>query len=180
VLDRMRAWEFEPAERQLRRIGEQARALANRLGKGLEVDIEHNDVRLSSDAWAPFWSSLTHVVRNAIDHGIEPAVERVAAGKPAHGRLRLAIRARGAELTVQISDDGRGVDWDLVRERARSMGLPYQTADDLLEALFYGGLSTKSAVSDISGRGVGMSAIRAVCLSMGGELTVDSARGHGT
>jgi two-component system chemotaxis sensor kinase CheA len=181
ALDRMRAWEFEPVDRQLRRIGEQARALANRLGKGdLELDIEHNDVRLSPKAWSQFWSSVTHVVRNAIDHGIEPSEERVAAGKPAHGRLRLAIRARGAELTIQISDDGRGIDWDRVRERARSMGLPYQTADDLHEALFHGGLSTKSAVSEISGRGVGMSAIRAVCRRMGGELTVDSTWGHGT
>ena len=181
ILDRMRAWEYEPAERQLHRIGDHARALASRLGKGnLEVQIEHNDVRLSPESWSQFWSSLTHVVRNAIDHGIEPREERVAAGKPAHGRLRLAIRSRGTELTVQVSDDGRGVDWDQVRERARAMGLPHHTAADLHEALFHSGLSTKSAVSEISGRGVGMSAIRTVCHSMGGRLTVDSTLGQGT
>jgi two-component system chemotaxis sensor kinase CheA len=181
ILDRIRAWEFEPTERRLHRIGEQARAIAVRLGKGtLDVEIEHNDVRLASEVWAPFWSSFTHAVRNAIDHGIESRDERLAAGKCAQGRIRLVTRIRGTELTVEISDDGRGVDWQRVEEKARAAGLPAATAADLHEALFHGGLSTKATVSETSGRGVGLAAIRAACAKIGGRITVESKRGQGT
>src|SRR4029077_15206701 len=116
IFDRIRSWEFEPAERRLMRVGEQARAVASRLGKGaINVEIEHNDVRLAPESWAQFWSSFTHAVRNAIDHGIESSEERLARGKPPQGRLRLSTQMRGSELTVEISDDGRGVDWERVR-----------------------------------------------------------------
>jgi two-component system chemotaxis sensor kinase CheA len=182
IFDQIRSWEFEPAERRLRRIGEQARTVAARLGKGvIEIEVEHNDVRLSSESWAQFWSSFTHAVRNAIDHGIETPEERLAAGKTENGRIRLATRIRGAELTVEISDDGRGVDWELVRKRARAASLPCETSADLHEALFHNGLSTKETVSEISGRGVGMAAIRAVCAKMGGRVVVESLLpGRGT
>jgi len=181
VFDRIRSWEFEPAERRLLRVGEQARAVASRLGKGaIDIEVEHNDVRLAPESWAQFWSSFTHAVRNAIDHGIESREERLARGKSPHGRLRLSTQVRGSELTVEISDDGRGVDWERVREKARALGLPCATPADLHEALFHNGLSTKETVSEISGRGVGMSAIRAVCARMGGRVTIESPPGHGT
>ena len=181
IFDRIRSWEFEPAERRLLRVGEQARAIASRLGHDtLEVEVEHNDVRLAPESWAQFWSSFTHAVRNAIDHGLEPAAERLAAGKSPRGRLRLATLVRGTELTVEISDDGRGVDWEQVRKRARALALPCESANDLHEALFHNGLSTKETVTEISGRGVGMSAIRAVCTRMGGRVTVESLPGRGT
>ena len=181
IVDRIRAWEFEPTERRLHRIGEQARAIAVRLGKGtLDVEIEHNDVRLASETWAPFWSSFTHAVRNAIDHGVESRDDRLAAGKCAEGRIGLATRIRGAELTVEISDDGRGVDWPRVAEKARAAGLPCATPADLHEALFHVGLSTTATVSDTSGRGVGLAAIRATCAKMGGRIVIESQRGQGT
>jgi two-component system, chemotaxis family, sensor kinase CheA len=178
---RIKGWQFETAETRLTRLAEQARAIGSRLGKGhLNVVLEPNDVQLFPGAWSAFWSAFAHAIRNAVDHGIESPEERLAAGKPAQGQIRLTTRLHGDELVVEIADDGRGIAWDLVRERAAAAGLPSETREDLVEALFRDGLTTKGEVSEFSGRGVGMGAVRAICRKMGGTVQVTSTPGQGT
>lgn len=167
---------------RLRRVAEQAKSVAQRLGKGdLEVRIESSsEVRFEAERWSAFWAAFVHVIRNAIDHGIEPPAERRAAGKPERPKLELSASVDAKALTIEISDDGRGIDWARVREKAAQRGLPHETDRDLLEALFVGGLSTAESVTELSGRGVGMSAVRSAASALGGAVSVLSTRGQGT
>jgi HPt (histidine-containing phosphotransfer) domain-containing protein len=179
IAEQIRQWMHEPAERRLSRIADNARSLARRLDKGhIEVDVQHHHVRLPTDGWAPFWSSLTHVIRNAIDHGIEPRGERERKGKAARGQLTLSTTQEHGQLVVEIKDDGRGIDWQALRDRAERMGVP--ATGDLEALLFVDGLSTKAEVNDISGRGVGMSAVRDAARALGGEIQVKSHASSGT
>lgn len=177
---RMKAWQFEGADLRLERLAEQARAMAVRLGKPPpEIALESNGVRFYPASFSEFWAAFNHALRNAIDHGIEPPEERLAAGKPAAGRLRLSTRLEGGDLLVEIADDGRGVAWELVRERARLAGIAHATVGDVVEALFLDGFTTKREVSEFSGRGIGMGAVRAACRRMGGDVQVTSELGAG-
>jgi len=130
--------------------------------------------------WAPFWSALVHAVRNAVDHGIEPPELRVGAGKPRRPRLAFeATRLRG-RLAISISDDGRGVDWAAVRDKAKRLGLAHETPGDLERALFADGFSTAASATQTSGRGVGMAALRAAAAALGGTLELEGQLGAGT
>ncbi|MGC4069224.1 MAG: ATP-binding protein [Polyangiaceae bacterium] len=181
VLRMLRNLEREPSERRLTRLSEQTKALAKRLGKGdVVVVTESNDVRLASERWAPFWAAFIHVVRNALDHGIETAEERLLRGKSPEGRIRFATRLIGRRVDIEIEDDGRGIDWNAVRTKARELGKAVETEGELAELLFRGGLSTKAVVSEYSGRGTGISACHAVCTEMGGTLELRSTVGEGT
>ena len=174
-------WTREPTRIRLGRVAEQARALATALDKpGLAVKVEANHLRLSAERWASFWSAFAHVVRNAVDHGIETPEERRLAGKPPEGSLVVRTRLDRSDFVIELEDDGRGVGWPLVRERAMSRGLPCRTQEDLVEALFTDGLSTKDGVTAISGRGVGMGAVRAACAELGASISLTSVVGEGT
>jgi HPt (histidine-containing phosphotransfer) domain-containing protein len=173
--------ENEPGEQRLARVADQARALAERLGKrNVTVTAECKGVRFDPRRWAPLWSAFVHVMRNAVDHGIEMPEERARAGKAGAGSLSLRAYETDGYQVVEIEDDGRGVDWTAVAEKARNMGLPDATKEDLLAALFHGGLSTKSSITELSGRGVGVSAVHRACVAMGGEVRLSSENGHGT
>ena len=181
IAARIRAWEFETAEKILTRLAEQARSIAGRLGKlPPEVVIEPNGLRLLPERWTEFWSNFTHVVRNAVDHGIETMDERIAAGKSSRGHIVLSTKFLDDDLIIEISDDGRGISWDLIRKNAAAVGLPHETRADLIEALFHDGVTTKAEVSEFSGRGIGMGAVRAVCEKMGGVVEVVATGGRGT
>jgi HPt (histidine-containing phosphotransfer) domain-containing protein/HAMP domain-containing protein/two-component sensor histidine kinase len=181
ILTAIAQWKLEPADRRMVRAAEQARTIARRLGKDIEVELEpSSNVRLCPASWTPFWSAFGHVVRNAVDHGIEAGEERVRKGKLARGRLTLRTELAGGLLLIEARDDGRGVDWDVVAKRARGRQLPSATRADLVEALFTDGLSTKEQVTDTSGRGVGMSAVREACRILGGRVDVESEPGLGT
>lgn len=179
--DMILAWRLEPTQVRLRRIGEQAEALAVRLGKGhISVQIESNELRLPPDRWNAFWAAAVHVVRNAIDHGLESAEERADAGKAEQGQLALRTCVRGDVFAIEFGDDGRGIDWSAVERKAVAAGAPSKTRADLINALFVDGLSTKDAVTDISGRGVGLGAVRQACHELGGKIEIESEPGHGT
>jgi two-component system chemotaxis sensor kinase CheA len=120
------------------------------------------------------------VVRNAIDHGLEDASERRSRGKSPAGKLVLETSVDGDEFIVAIEDDGRGIDWELVRAKAKSLGVPHATDAELAEALFADGLSTRSEVGAISGRGIGMGAVRAACHERGGTMRVGRGSRGGT
>jgi two-component system chemotaxis sensor kinase CheA len=175
------SWLQDPVARRLERLGQQATAVAARLGRPApSISIETDGLRVAGDGWSPFWASMVHVVRNAVDHGIESGEERVRAGKPAAGHLELRARRDGRTLVFSLRDDGRGIDWEAVRARATAAGLPAASRADLVHALFADGLSTRSEASELSGRGVGLGALRQVVIELGGSLDVESEPGRGT
>jgi two-component system chemotaxis sensor kinase CheA len=174
-------WSQEPIEPRLERLAQQARAVARRLDKPEpKLIVDARGIRLSAPGFSAYWSAMLHVVRNAVDHGIESAEQRVAVGKPEAGTIELSARRADGKLTVEVRDDGAGVRWELVREKAIARGLPHATHEELVEALFADGLSTKEEASEISGRGVGLSALRATVRDLGGQIEVRSSAGAGT
>lgn len=182
VLERMVAeLRYEPIAASFERVAEQARRLAEKLGKAEPtVQIDASGIRLDPRRWRAFWAAFVHAVRNAVDHGIESPEDRLESGKVEAGRLRLRAEIANHELVIAIEDDGRGVDWPKVEARARSAGLPHETQDDLVQALFHEGLSTRDQASDVSGRGVGMGALKSAILALGGNIEITSVPGQGT
>jgi two-component system chemotaxis sensor kinase CheA len=177
----VKEWRFEQTRHTFGRVGEHAQALAERLGKGpVNIVIEDNGMRLDPATWAPIWAALTHAIRNAVDHGIEEADVRAEAGKPKAATMRFSSAVWGNDVVIEISDDGGGVNWERVREKAAAMGLPHETEDELTRALFSDGFSTRDRVSEVSGRGVGLSALAASVHEAGGILKLVTTRGVGT
>jgi len=151
------------------------------MGKAaIDVEVQTGSVRLSRETLAPFWSAFVHVIRNAVDHGIETGEERLAHGKPGRARLRLTAARVGDDVVLNVADDGRGIDWEKVGARAKAAGLRCADRLDLQEALFRDGLSTKEDVAEVSGRGVGLAAVRAECDRLSGTIRVTSERAEGT
>lgn len=161
------------------------RDLSAELGKQVEVDIESGEVELDREMIELLRDPLLHIVRNAIDHGIENPEERIAAGKRAAGQLRLTARQTGNEIRIAIIDDGRGIDGDRLVEKALARGLlSREQAGQLSLAqrnalICEAGLSTADAVTNISGRGVGMDVVRASIEKIGGKLGIESTPGNG-
>ena len=181
VLNKLASWKLEPARRRFTGMAEQVRTLAERLGKGgVDVRVEANGVRFPREGWAPLWSAFSHALRNAVDHGLESTADRESSGKIGAGLITLSTEHKDGRVVIAIEDDGRGIDWDAVKERARSFGLPAETQDQLIEALFADGLSTRAEASETSGRGVGMGALRQACLDLGGKLSLRTEKGKGT
>jgi len=181
VARRIANWKLEHTNARLERVAEQARSIAKRLNKtDVSVEIEGSDLLLEPAHWASFWASFVHVIRNAIDHGIEPVEERAEAGKDGGGLIHLETRQEGEEFVIALNDNGRGIDWARVAHKAQSLGLPAANQNDLVEALFAEGMSTKQEVSEYSGRGVGMGAVRQECKSRHGQVQVRSETGNGT
>jgi HAMP domain-containing protein/HPt (histidine-containing phosphotransfer) domain-containing protein len=181
ILALVESWKGERVSSRLRELGEQAEALALKLGRAsVDIEVEAGRLRAPNSAWADLWSSLIHLVRNAVDHGIEPMSERVSANKAPRARLALRARRNREVMTLSISDDGRGIDWDAIEARAVALGLKHETPAELVDAMFADGLSTRTDVTEVSGRGVGLSAIRAAVVALGGTISVQSERGRGT
>lgn len=171
---------LEPVERALGRLAKYARELCQRLGKGnVMVDIDAHRVRLDPKRWSPLWTDVVHLVRNAVDHGFETTGERCQAGKPARPSLRLDTTVANGRFNLQISDDGRGIDWAEVRRIAAQRGLPCESQRDLTAALFAPAFSTRDNVTTTSGRGMGLSAVAERVREMGGTITLDSQPGRG-
>jgi len=180
LLHTLESWHAPPTAAALHRLAAQTRHVAQRVGKAVEVVVEHNRLRTTGLELRAFWSVLIHAVRNAVDHGVESPAVRAASGKPATARVTLTTRRDGYALVVEVRDDGAGVDWDAVRASAARCGLPHETRAELVEALFHDGLSTRSEVTQLSGRGVGLSAVRSACRSAGGAIDLASEPGRGT
>jgi two-component system chemotaxis sensor kinase CheA len=181
LLDRVASWGLESAELPLRRLARHALALAARLGKGdLQIEIAANGVRLAPKPWAGLWTDLVHVVRNAVDHGLETPKERATAQKEARPKLRLSVGVVDHKFVVEIEDSGRGVDWAAVKMAAEAKALPSATQEDLIHAMFTSGVSTAKSVTTISGRGIGLSSVRQQVADLGGRISVVSKPGQGT
>jgi two-component system, chemotaxis family, sensor kinase CheA len=174
-------WGREPIQRRLDRLGRQAVGTARRLGKPApRLEIDGHGIRLDPARWMSFWSAMVHVVRNAVDHGIEDAATRLELGKPEAGSITLAAHRDHGRLIICVGDDGKGIDWAKVKAKAASAGLPCDSREDLVEALFADGLSTREEVSETSGRGIGLAALRQVIANLGGHIDVQSTWGRGT
>ncbi|HKO89696.1 MAG TPA: ATP-binding protein, partial [Polyangiaceae bacterium] len=171
---------LDPVAPKLARIGERARGLAERLGKGhVEVSVDAEGVRAPGDiGW--LWHVLPHVVANSVDHGLDTREERTAQGKTERAQLRLVAHEQERSLVVEIADDGRGIDWDRIRAKARGLGLPCESDEQLVQALFADGLTTRDEASEVSGRGVGLAAVDAACREHGARIHISSERGRGT
>jgi HPt (histidine-containing phosphotransfer) domain-containing protein/two-component sensor histidine kinase len=181
IVQMVASWRLELARDRLARHAAYACALSERLGRGtIEASVEAGTLRLSREIMVPFWGVFAHAVRNAVAHGLEPAEERRAAGKSENGRLRMAAWRTEDRVFIEVADDGRGIDWDAVRSKAREAWLPAETAADLEAALFTDGLSTNDSADAVAGRGVGMGALRAECENLDGRIHVTSTPGMGT
>jgi two-component system chemotaxis sensor kinase CheA len=175
----MEAWRREPARKALARLADGARVLSGRLEKDVDVVVAvDGDLRMD-ERFSDLWSALVHVVSNAVDHGIEDAEARAATQKPARSHVRLAARMVDHKVVVEISDDGRGIDWEALAARGKERGMPTATAAERTAILFADGVSTKTTASTISGRGVGLAAARAACERLGGTIEVESVVGAG-
>jgi chemotaxis protein histidine kinase CheA len=174
-------WRHEPVRARLERLASHIRALSSKLGKQpLNVSIEADHTRTPPETWNQIGAALVHVVRNAVDHGLESPAERKANGKPAEATIYLRARTKTRGLEIEVEDCGRGIDWQRVAASARAAGLACESHEDLERALFSDGVTTRDAVTTISGRGVGLAAARTACLEAGGSVHVDSRLGAGT
>jgi two-component system chemotaxis sensor kinase CheA len=181
MVARLHALFDEPVSMRFARLGDHAERLASRLGKPVPAfTIETDDLRLPRGRYAPFWAGLVHVVRNAVDHGIEGAEARAAAGKPARGNVEFRARMHAGDVVIEIADDGGGIDWERMAAKARAAGLPATKRSDVERALFVSGVSTRDQVTDVSGRGVGLAAVWDATVSLGGTVSVESVRGRET
>ena len=178
----LRMMPVRPVFQKMNRL---ARDLARKTGRPVELTISGEDTELDRAVVDKISDPLVHMVRNAVDHGIEADVaERKAAGKPETGRIELRAFHRGGNICIEIADDGRGLDRDAILAKAVSRGLV--GAGDELEdreiynLIFEPGFSTAEKVTDVSGRGVGMDVVRRNIESLRGSVEIDSRRGEGS
>ena len=161
------------------------RDLSADLGKSVKLEVDGGDVELDREMIEMIRDPLTHIVRNALDHGIEKPEERCRAGKPEIGRLRIGARQSANQILIEVSDDGRGIDAERVVRKAITAGLV--TAEQAaamnwsgkLDLIFEPGLSTADSVTGVSGRGVGMDVVRANIERIGGTVDIESMPGQG-
>ncbi|WP_309612049.1 chemotaxis protein CheW [Sphingomonas sp.] len=162
------------------------RDLSADLGKQVLVDIDGSDVELDREMIEMIRDPLTHIIRNAVDHGIEPPADRLRAGKREIGLLTLSARQSGNQILIDVADDGRGIDGAVLVEKAIAAGYltraraDAMTAAERLALIFEAGLSTAQEVTAISGRGVGMDVVRSNIERIGGTVEIDSRPGEGT
>ncbi len=173
-----------PLRQVFEKLSRVVRRLRRDLGKEVRLDIRGGDTELDKLIVEQLADPLMHVVRNAFDHAIEPADERVAAGKPVEGSIRLEALQRGNHVVIEVADDGRGIDPEAVRLRACTLGLIERdtvlSRKEILDLIFAPGLSTSAQVTETSGRGVGMDVVRENVTALGGLVHVDSQVGRGT
>jgi two-component system chemotaxis sensor kinase CheA len=166
------------------RLGRLVRDLKEELGKNVVLTTEGAETELDKTVLDRLSDPLVHLIRNCIDHGIELPDARQAAGKQPKGRVHLAARHSGAHVQIEVSDDGAGIDPELVRNRAISMGLVGTDAElsekEIYGLLFHSGFSTAASVSSVSGRGVGMDVVKRAVEELRGGIDISSRRGKGT
>jgi two-component system chemotaxis sensor kinase CheA len=166
------------------RVPRLARDVSGALGKKVVVQIVGGETEIDKSVIEQIGDPLTHLVRNAVDHGIEMPEERLAAGKPEHGTIQLSASHQGGNVVIEIRDDGKGLDLEKIRAKALAKGLlapeAQPTREELHQLIFLPGFSTAAAVTDLSGRGVGMDVVRTNIGALNGDIALDSEPGRGT
>lgn len=177
---------MQPVGRVFQRYLRLTRDLARQLGKDVELQIDGADTGIDKTMLDELYDPLVHLIRNAVDHGVEPTAERIAGGKPAKSILRLSARQLGDQIVIEMEDDGRGMRPEVMRQKAIEKGLlsvDEAAALDEQQALnlvFLPGFSTKTEVSSMSGRGVGMDVVRTNIQKLKGRIDLHSVPGRGT
>src|SRR4051794_15722719 len=177
---------LQPINTAWARFPRVVRDLAMALGKQVRVRTEGDDTELDRSIIEAIKDPLMHLVRNAVDHGIEDAAEREAAGKPAEGTIVIRASHEGGQVTIEMQDDGRGIDIEKVRTRGIERGLidaetaKSLSARDTIELIFQPGFSTADKVTNLSGRGVGMDVVKTNVGRIGGNVEVTTEQGVGT
>jgi two-component system chemotaxis sensor kinase CheA len=162
------------------------RDLSQSLGRRVRLQVEGQDTELDKSLLEAIKDPLTHAVRNSLDHGIEPPDVRQAAGKNPEGTLKLRAAQEGSHVIIEVYDDGAGISVDKIRKKAVERGLittqraARQSERELLQLIFVPGFSTAAAVTNVSGRGVGMDVVRTNVEKIGGKVEIDSRAGKGT
>lgn len=181
-LSRLDAVELMPL---VRRHAVAAKDLAVELGKEVDVVIDGPDLRVSAEVVDTIHTSLLHTLRNAVDHGIETPDQRAARGKPRRGTINLHITAEDQAVRLEVEDDGDGADLESIRRRAIELallspeGAKAATDDALLELVFVPGFTVRESASSVSGRGIGMDAVRSTIERMHGTISIRSQKGVG-
>jgi len=180
-LMRSRMVPFSRLVPRLRRI---VRQVASELGKSVSFELDNVEGELDRSVLERMIPPLEHMLRNAVDHGIELPEERTDSGKPETGRIVLALGREGGDVLLRLADDGRGINLARVREKAIERGLMAADAElsdyDIMQFILHAGFSTAESVTQISGRGVGMDVVYAEIKQLGGNVTINSEWGKGT
>ncbi|KAF2990335.1 chemotaxis protein CheW [Methylocystis sp. MJC1] len=177
---------MQPVERLFATLPRLVRDLSLELGKKIELVTLGGDTELDRQVIELIRAPLTHIIRNAADHGIETGAERLALGKPEAGRIRVSATYDAGQITIEIKDDGRGLDRDAIKAKASALGLATKESlarmndADIFEFVMLPGFSTAPSITKISGRGVGMDVVRANIQSIGGAVFINSAAGKGS
>lgn len=177
---------MQPVSTVTLRLQRLVRDLGKELGKHVELHLEGNETEIDKTIIETIREPLTHVVRNALDHGIEPPEERAQSGKPQRARLVVKTYQEGGQVIVEIQDDGRGIDTSRVAKKALEGGLissdrlSRMTTKEILSLIFLPGFSTAEKVTDVSGRGMGMDVVKSNIEQIGGVVDVSSTLGRGT
>ncbi len=159
------------------------RDTASKLGKKVELILQGEHTELDKGVIEKLTDPLTHIIRNSVDHGIEMPAERLTAGKPEHGTVRLSAFHQGGRIVVEINDDGKGLARDKILAKAREQGMAVSDEmpdSEVWQLIFMPGFSTAEVVTDLSGRGVGMDVVRRNISAIGGRIDIESLAGHGT
>jgi two-component system chemotaxis sensor kinase CheA len=184
--ERLRELRLVPASAVLGPLDLAVRDASEALGKRVQFETTGGDIRLDGHILGVLRDALLHMVRNAVDHGIEPSPERALAGKPAVGRVHLKVERRGGRVAFICSDDGRGVDIAALRRAAVRSGVYSEiradelSASEALPLIFRAGVSTRDVVTPISGRGVGLDVVREMAAKLKGQVRAESEPGRGT
>jgi two-component system chemotaxis sensor kinase CheA len=175
-----------PVEQLFRRFPRVVRDVAKHCGKDVALELSGENTDLDKGILDALSEPLMHLVRNAVDHGIEPADERLTAGKPARGTIYLTAYHQGTQVVIEVRDDGRGIDPSALRARAVEKGIlkleeAQRVSDqETLNLIFESGFSTASEITEVSGRGIGMDVVRTVLDRLKGTVHVSSQKGRGT
>ena len=184
--DAIMSTRMQPLEMVFSKFRRVVRDLARDLGKQVDLVVEGEEVELDRTIIEAIGDPLTHLVRNSVDHGIEKPDVRRASRKPPRGRLRLSAVHKGGQVVIEIEDDGKGIDPQALKRKARALGLmPPEQLDAMSDAaltrlIFLPGFSTAEKVTDVSGRGVGMDVVNSNISKLGGSIDIDSVVGRGT
>lgn len=175
-----------PIEQVFNRFPRMVRDLAKELNKEVDFIMEGKETELDRTVIDEIGDPLVHLLRNAVDHGLELAEDRIKAGKPTEGKLMLRARHEGNNVYIEVEDNGQGVNTKKILNKAMEKGLitaeeaEKMSPEEAHDLLFYPGFSTAQTVSDVSGRGVGLDVVRSKIESLNGEIFVDSKEGEGT